>query len=115
MRRIGMPARCRPATSSIARLPLLVPLRTLPVALRGRLLLAFRRRRHDSLRQTEPGGSAQCAGVPVEHAAQRLGRIHHQVPAVGDLDRLRRARADALRVSAGAVAADDGNALAVNL
>src|SRR4051794_31112203 len=103
----------QPSHLFTARLPLLAPLRPLPVALRGRLLLACRRRRHDSRRQAEPGGSAQGAGVPVEHPTQRLGRIHHQVPAVGDLRCLRRARADAFGVSARAVTADDSNILAV--
>src|SRR4051794_35487253 len=103
----------QPSHLFIARLPLLAPLRPVPVALRDRLLLACRRRQRDSLRQTEPGGFTQGTGLPVEHAAQRLGRIHHQVPAIGDLDCLRRARADAFSVSARAVAADDSNALAV--
>src|SRR3954470_17777271 len=105
----------QPSHLFIACLPLLAPLRPLPGALRGRLLLACRRHRHDSRRQAEPGGSAQRAGVPVEHAAQRLGGIHHQVPAVGDLRCLRRTHADAFRVSARAVAADDSNILAVLL
>src|SRR3954466_3270474 len=38
----------QPSHLFIARLPLLAPLRPLPVALRGRLLLACRRHRHDS-------------------------------------------------------------------
>jgi hypothetical protein len=40
----------QPSHLFIARLPLLAPLRTLPVALRDRLLLACRRRQRDSLR-----------------------------------------------------------------
>jgi hypothetical protein len=51
--------------------------------------------------------------VPVKHVAQCVGRIDHEMPAVGDLHRRRRASANALGISARAVAADNSNALPV--
>jgi hypothetical protein len=45
--------------------------------------------------------------VPVERLGQGVAEVAQQVPAVGDLDRLRRAAADAVGVGAGAVTRDD--------
>ncbi len=97
----------------MARLPPLAPRRAVPFAWHRSPLPACRRSRRAGGRHAAPGGFAPLAGVPVEHLAPRVGRIHHEMPAVGDLHRRRRAGANALGVSARAVAADNSNALPV--
>ena len=67
------------------------------------------RRRHIGVQlgRDRAGGLAQLGRVPVEHLPERVTAVAQQVPAVGDLDRLRRPLADAVGVGTGAVAADD--------
>jgi len=51
--------------------------------------------------------TADGAMVAVDHGADGIAEVAQQVPAVGDLDRIRRTLAHAVRVGAGSVARDD--------
>ncbi len=53
------------------------------------------------------GGAVEIAVVAVDHGTDGIAEIAQQVPAVGHLDRLRRALADPVGIGAGTVTRDD--------
>lgn len=99
----------------VSRPPLLLPLRLLPLRPCRCPLLSHRWLRHAIVQRAGLGRLAELTLVPVQHLPQRVGRIHHKMPAISHLNRRRRAGTDAIGMGTRAVAAHGRNLSAMPL